>query len=138
MEKITINKDILTQLCNKTTFRDNGDVDYANSVACLDDNGNVVAAILVGNITNYPTLGDSIPTNVSDEKGSAQMLLLYMDNETSYGFLYELMRDFLNSLLPFKIFWCFAGEYTPAPTLSRLGFSRHIKGVSEIYYMMAN
>ena len=79
MEKITINKDILTQLCNKTTFRDNGDVDYANSVACLYDNGNVVAAILVGNITNYSTLGDSIPTNVSDEKGSAQMLLLYMD-----------------------------------------------------------
>ena len=138
MEKVKINDIVLTQLCSKTTFRDNGDVDYSHSVACLDNNGNVVAAILVGNITNLPTLGDSIPINVSDEKGSAQVLLLYMDNATSYGSLYELMRDFLCNLLSFKILWCFAGEYTPSITLSRLGFNSHTKGVSEIYYMMAN
>lgn len=138
MEKTTVNKNVLIQLCNKTTFRDNGDVDYTHSVACLDDNGNVVAAILVGNIANHSTLGDSIPLNVSDENGSAQVLLLYMDNATSYDFLYELMSDFLCSLLSFKILWCFAGEYTPATTLSRLGFNSNIKGISEIYYIMAN
>ena len=138
MEMLTINKDIITQLCNKTTFRDNGDVDYTYSVACLDDYGNVEAAILVGNVTNYQTLGNSLPENISDENGSAQILLLYMDNATSYGVLYELLRDFCCNLLPFKILWCFASEYTPAELLSRLGFQSHIRGISEVYYIMTN
>ena len=138
MEKLTLTEDYLQELTEKTGFQDNGDVDFQNSVLSVDDNGSVLAAIIVGNVTNLPTLGESLPENVKDEKGSAQVLLLYMDNFSSYGCLYDLLREFLGPLLPFKILWCLNGEYTPEILLTRLGFQHHINGIIRTYYMMMN
>ena len=138
MEKRTLFRKDLQQLTRLTTFVDNGDVDYSNSVICCDNSGNILAAIIVGNVTNHPTLGGSIPNEVSDEKGSAQVLLLYIDNVSSYGYLYELLRDFLGCFIPFKVLWCSESEYTPRNILEQLGFKSFISGIAKTYYMMIN
>ena len=136
MEKRTLLQKDLQHLSVLTSFVDNGDVDFSCSVICCDDNENIVAAIVVGNITNHPTLGKSIPDEVSDNNGSAQILLLYLDNNTSYGYLFELFKDFLWKLVPFKVLWCSNSEYTPNTILARLGFKFHISGIAKTYYIL--
>ena len=138
MEKLTLTEYYLQELTEKTGFQDYGDVDFQSSVLYIDDNGSIVASIVVGNVTNVPTLGEALPENVKDKKGSAQVLLLYMDNISSYGYLYALLREFLGPLLPFKILWCLNSEYTPEILLTRLGFQYHINGIIRTYYMMMN
>lgn len=138
MGKQTLNRHYLQKLSKVTGFKDNGDVDLQNSVLYVDENDNVIAAIVVGNITNVPVLGKALPDSVKDENGSAQILLLYMDSASSYGYLYDLLREFLGHLLPFKVLWSHNGEYTSEILLKRLGFQYHINGVSQTYYMLIN
>ena len=138
MEKRTLNRYYLQRLSELTGFKDNGDVDLQNSVICIDDNDDIIAAIVVGNVTDIQTLGKTLPENVKDEKGSAQVLLLYMDNISSYGYLYDLLREFLGQLLSFKILWCPNSEYTSEILLNRLGFQCHINGITQTYYIMMN
>ena len=88
MRNLTLTQDYIQELSAKTGFKDNGDVDFQNSVLYVDDNDSIVAAIVVGNITHVPALGKALPENVKDEKGSAQVLLLYIDNDSSYCNLY--------------------------------------------------
>lgn len=136
MEKRTLLQQDFTQLSQITGFQDNGDVDFHNSVACFDDNGAIISAIVIGNITNHPTLGKSIP--IIDEKGSAQVLLLYINNNSSYGTLYELLKDFIGNFLPFKVLWCSTSEYTEEGLLTRLGFQYHVSGIAKTFYLMIN
>ena len=126
MRNLTLTQDYIQELSAKTGFKDNGDVDFQNSVLYVDDNDSIVAAIVVGNITHVPALGKALPENVKDEKGSAQVLLLYIDNDSS------------SHLLPFKILWCNNSEYTSEELLKRLGFQYHINGITNTYYIMIN
>ena len=71
MRNLTLTQDYIQELSAKTGFKDNGDVDFQNSVLYVDDNDSIVAAIVVGNITHVPALGKALPENVKDEKGSA-------------------------------------------------------------------
>lgn len=112
MEKVSFSENLLEQLFRVSTFRDNGDVDLDHFVACVDDYGKIAAAIVVGNTTNHPTLGKSIPKTIYDKQGSAQILYLYTEDPTSFGLLNELLSDFLANLLPGKILWSYVSEYT--------------------------
>ena len=138
MRNLTLTQDYIQELSAKTGFKDNGDVDFQNSVLYVDDNDSIVAAIVVGNITHVPALGKALPENVKDEKGSAQVLFLYIDNDSSYCNLYNLLSNFLSHLLPFKILWCNNSEYTSEELLKRLGFQYHINGITNTYYIMIN
>ena len=134
MEILTLHEMHLCKLTELTGFKNNGDVELEKSGVCIDDNNTIVAAIVVGNITNVPTLGKAIPDSVTDKNGSAQVLLLYVHDHRYYGSLQSL-RAFLGYLLPSKILWCPCSEYTPEELLSELCFQNYVNGLTKTYFM---
>lgn len=131
MEEMTIlTVELLHQLSELTGFHDNGDVDYDKSFLQIDEGGHIISAILLGNITNVPTLGRSIPADISDDNGSAQVLLLYLAANAPIGCLNNLLQIGIHlGELQNKLLWCFQGEHIHEDALDALGFNRYINGL---------
>jgi len=130
VEMVILTEELLHQISELTGFHDNGDVDYDKSFLQIDGDGHIISAIVLGNITNDPTLGRSIPADISDENGSAQVLLLYLATNASIGYLNDLLLMGIHiGELQNKLLWCFQGEHIPVDALDALGFNRYINGL---------
>lgn len=133
VEMVILTEKLLHQISELTGFHNNGDVDYDKSFLQIDGDGNIISAIVLGNITNGPTLGRSIPADISDENGSAQVLLLYLAANAPIGCLNNLLLMGIHiGELQNKLLWCFQGEHVHVDALYALGFNRHICG---LFYM---